>query len=309
MVVDFGTSEVHLLNAISLEHETTLSVGQPDAKPHEVAISPDHTFAYVSIYGNNGYGRNTKPGHQIAVIDLKLRKVVGMIDVSPYQAPHGLQVDGAGRLYVTCDLSRKLLVIDPVTRRITAAIDTEGTGHWIAVRPDGTKAYVANKNDRKYISVVDLKAKAMTGRIPIESGTEGIVLSPDGKRLIAAGFQVPELFAINTMSDTVVDRITLEGSPERASSIRPRYSPDGSTLLMSHNGDDGVVVILDGANLHAQQKTVKTMLAIRGLAFSADGHTALASGNAGAIASIDVATATVTRTVKAGTILDVLTCY
>ena len=41
------------------------------------------------------------------------RKVAGTIEVSPYQAPHGIQIDDAGTIYVTCDLSRKLLVIDP----------------------------------------------------------------------------------------------------------------------------------------------------------------------------------------------------
>src|SRR5580704_4817675 len=85
---------------------------------------------------------------------------------SPYIAPHGIQVDSRGKLYVSCDLSRKLLVIDPKTRSIESAIDTEGTGHWVAVLPDGSKAYVPNKNDKLFISVIDLKARKMVARIP-----------------------------------------------------------------------------------------------------------------------------------------------
>ncbi len=65
------------------------------------------------VYGDGIYGRNPHPGHTIAIVDLPSRKVDGTIDVSPYQAPHGIQIDDAGTIYVTCDISRKLLVIDP----------------------------------------------------------------------------------------------------------------------------------------------------------------------------------------------------
>src|SRR5689334_16772329 len=113
--------------------------------PHDLAISPDHRTVYTPVYGDGVYGRNPHPEHHVAIIDLAARKVTGMIDVSPYQAPHGIQIDEAGTLYVTCDLSRKLLVIDPKKRAFEAAIDTEGTGHWVAVLPDASKAYVTNK--------------------------------------------------------------------------------------------------------------------------------------------------------------------
>jgi DNA-binding beta-propeller fold protein YncE len=129
-----------------------------------LAISADHKTAFVPLYGDGVYGNNPNPGHKIVAIDLATRKVSFTIDVSPYIAPHGLQVDSKGMLYATCDASRKILIIDPKTRTIEAAIDTEGTGHWAAVLPDGSKAYVANKNDRLFVSVIDLKSRKMVGR-------------------------------------------------------------------------------------------------------------------------------------------------
>ena len=137
---------VRFFDPVSLKELSSFAI--PDGPPHELAISPDHKTAYIPIYGDGVYGRNPHPGHVIAIVDLASKKMTGTIDISPYIAPHGLQVDANGTLYATCDLSRKFLVIDPKTRTITAAIDTEGTGHWIAVLPDGSKAYVANKNDR-----------------------------------------------------------------------------------------------------------------------------------------------------------------
>ncbi len=35
--------------------------------PHEVAISPDHQIAYVSIYGAGTFGNNPNPAQTIAV--------------------------------------------------------------------------------------------------------------------------------------------------------------------------------------------------------------------------------------------------
>src|SRR4029077_16646818 len=89
--------------------------------------------------GDGVYGNNPNPGHKIVAIDLTTRKVSSTIDVLPYQAPHGLQVDANGTLYATCDLSRTFLIIDPKSGKIQAAIDTEGTGHWAAVIPDAAK--------------------------------------------------------------------------------------------------------------------------------------------------------------------------
>src|SRR6478736_1615221 len=187
---------VRFFDPASLKELSNFAI--PDGPPHELAISPDHKATYIPIYGDGVYGRNPHPGHVIAIVDLPSKKMTGTIDVSPYIAPHGLQVDSNGTLYATCDLSRKFLVIDPKARTITAAIDTEGTGHWIAVLPDGSKAYVANKNDRLFVSVIDIKARKMTGKVDMPNGTQGITVSPDGKRVLAVDYRDPKFFVIDT---------------------------------------------------------------------------------------------------------------
>src|SRR5271154_5037590 len=200
IVIDKIGRHIRFLDPTTFQEISNLEVG---VAPHDVAISPDHKFAYVPVYGDGVYGKNPHPGHTIAIIDLAARSVAGTIDVSPYEAPHGIQIDDAGRIYVTCDLSRKLLVIDPKTRSIEAALDTEGTGHWAAVLPDASKAYVANKNDKLFISVIDLKKRAIVARIPAPNGTEGIAASPDGKHVVAVDHSEPKLLIIDPATDTV----------------------------------------------------------------------------------------------------------
>src|SRR5262249_47334838 len=135
------------------------------------------------------------------------------IDVHPYVAPHGLMVGPDGMLYVTCDQERKLLIIDPKTKKITDAIDTEGTGHWFTILPDASKAYISNKEDKPFVSVIDLKQKKIVARIPSPQGTEGIAASPDGKRVIFAQHYVPVLSVVDTATDKIIQEVPLENYP------------------------------------------------------------------------------------------------
>jgi len=275
--------------------------------PHDVAISPDHKTAYAPIYGDGVYGRNAHPAHEIAVVDLASRKQVATIDVSPYIAPHGIQVDAKGTLYVTCDLSRKLLVIDPQTRKITAAIDNEGTGHWIAVLPDASKAYITNKNDKLFVSVIDLKAKKMIARVPAPNGTQGVVASPDGARVLVMDNAEPVVLVIDTKTDTVVDKVTLEGNTRGG--YKPRYSLDGSTIVtMTENPP--LVNVIDARNPHGKQKVIPVGKDPMGFAFAPDGKTLLVANHGdGTVSVIDLNAAKVTQTFKAGTGIETLAYY
>jgi YVTN family beta-propeller protein len=304
IMIDKRGSFVRFFDPASLKEVGNLTIGGP---PHELAISADHKTAFVPIYGDGVYGNNPHPGHVIAIIDLASRKMTGTIDVSPYQAPHGLQVDTAGMLYATCDLSRKFLVIDPKTKSIKAAIDTEGTGHWIAVLPDASKAYVANKNDRPFISVIDLKTRKMTGKVDMPKGTQGFATSPDGKRLLAANFADPEVVVIDTATDKVIDKIAIERSTRGP--FRVKFSPDG-TKLMTASDRDGLVNILNPANLHAKQQVIKVGASPFGIAFAPDGKTALVSNHGdGTISVIDLQAGKVANTFTAGTGIETLSYY
>jgi len=277
-----------------------------DGTPHELAISPDHKTAYVPNYGDGVYGRNPNPGHTIAVIDLVARKVQATIDISPYVAPHGLQVDANGMLYATCDISRKLLVIDPQRRSIQAAIDTEGTGHWVAVLPNGSKAYVANKNDRLFVSVIDLKTRSMVAKVPMPKGTQGITASPDGKRVLALDFAEPRIAVIDTASDTVVDEISLAGGK---AAWRAKYSPDGATLVII-NVSERSATILDAADLHSQQHVLQVGSQPFGIAFTPESRTALVSNHGdGTVSVLDLNGRQVTKTFPAGKGIETLSYY
>lgn len=304
IMIDKRGGLVRFFDPRTLNETGTLKL---DAPPHELAIAPDHKTAYVPLYGDGVYGANPHPDHRIVAIDLAERKVTGTIDVAPYQAPHGLQVDNNGTLYATCDLSRKILIIDPKSLKVQAAIDTEGTGHWAAILPDGSKAYVANKDDRMFVSVIDLKARKMIGRVPMPKGTQGITASPDGKQVLAIDYADPKFYVIDTATDKIVDTVPVEKNT--VGPFRARYSPDGS-MLLTVNHMDAVANIFNARNLHAPQKMVRVGPQAFGIAYSADGKTALVSNHGdGTITVIDLTTNQATRTFKAGTGIETLAYY
>ncbi len=304
VLVDKLGHHVRFFDPVTFKEISSVEVG---VTPHDLAISPDHKTVYTPVYGDGIYGNNPHPNHLIGIIDLPSRTVTGTIDVSPYQAPHGIQIDSHGTLYVTCDLSRKMLVIDPKKRSIEAAIDTEGTGHWIAVLPDASKAYVTNKTDRLFVSVIDLKARKLVNRVPAPNGTEGIVASPDGKRVLVADHAQPAILVIDTATDTVVDRIPVKENAKGMYKVR--YTPDGSKIL-TMNAGEGLVNIFSATDLHSDQKVLKVGKAPMGFAFTPDSKTALIANHGdGTVSVIDLQKSQVVSTFTGGTGIETLSYY
>ena len=278
--------------------------------PHDLAISPDLKTAYIPIYGDGIYNRNPNPGQSILIVDLASQKVTGTIDISPHQAPHGIQIDTGGKLYVVCDISKNLLVIDPATRTIESVINVQGTGHWIAVLPDASKAYVSNQSGQEYISVVDLRTRTMIGKIPVTGGARGIVASSDGTRVFAIQGRAPHLVVIDPASDTILDRIALQGHDEAGYKLR--VSLDGRTLLVcsGSGGIESYINIVDLGDLRGKQHVLRAGRSSMGFAFAPDGLTALVLNDGdGTVTVIDLASKTVRNTFKGGTGIETASYY
>jgi DNA-binding beta-propeller fold protein YncE len=302
LLIDKLGGHARFFDPTSLSERSNLELPK---NPHDFALSADHRLAYVPIYGPGIYGRNPEPGHELYVLDLAERKVANVIDLSPYRSPHGVQIDSNGMVYVTAELDRKILVIDGKAGRIVDTIAHEGSGHWLAVLPDGSKGYVANKNDKPFVSVLDLRTRKQVGTVPMPRGTQGITASPDGKRVIAMDLARPEIAVIDTATDAVLDRIALADTTDAA--YKAYYSPDGKWLLTMAGSS---ISVFDAANLRAPQRTLKVGASPMGIGFSADGKTALVANHGdGTVSAVDITSATVTKTFKAGTGIETLTYY
>jgi DNA-binding beta-propeller fold protein YncE len=242
IAVDKMGGQVLFLNPTTFE--TEIAIGGFPRTVHELLIVPETGLAYVPIYGDGIHGRNPNPGHVIALIDLKKRAHIGNIDTSPYVSPHTLKRAPDGMIYVTCENSAVVAVIDPVANKVVDAIPCGSTNaHRLIISPDGRRLYTENEEDAE-ISVIDLPGRKLIGKIKTPHALAGIAITADGKTLIAVDDEQPALFLIDADRSEVVRTIALEDIPKPAQIAR--FSPDYSVLAVSSVAGD-TVTLFDGA--------------------------------------------------------------
>ena len=229
IAVDKIGCKILFLNPQTYETETVLEGFQKTV--HELLVIPETGLAYVPIFGDGIHGRNPTPGHVMHVIDLLKRKVADSIDLAPLSAPHTVRLGADGLIYITCENSAKVAVIDPKTNKVIAAIDSGSTnGHRLAIAPDGQRLYTDNEEDAN-VSVIDVPNKKLMGKIKTPQALAGIAVSGDGKTVVAVSDIDPVVFLIDTAAEKVTREVRLEGVPKPAQIAR--YSPDGGMVVVS----------------------------------------------------------------------------
>ena len=227
--VDKMGAEIIFLDPTTYKVEKTLKGFQRTV--HELLVVPETGTAYVPIFGDGIHGRNPNPGHLLCVIDLKNRTHAADIDLRPYIAPHTLKLGTDGFVYITCENSAVVAVIDRSTNTVVDAIDSGSTnGHRLIIAPDGQRLYTENEEDST-VSVIDLPKRKLLGKIATPRALAGITISPDGRTVIAVDDIEPSLFLIDTVAGKVEATVRLEGVPEAAQIAR--YSPDNKVLAVT----------------------------------------------------------------------------
>jgi YVTN family beta-propeller protein len=239
IAVDKMGGKILFLNPVTFETEIVLE-GFPRTV-HELLVVPETSLAYVPIFGDGIHGRNPNPQHLLCIIDLAKRAHVGDIDLRPYIAPHTLRLGADGLIYITCENSAVVAVIDRATHKVIDAIDSGSTnGHRLVISPDGRRLYTENEEDGT-VSVIDLANRKLLGKIKTPRALAGIALSADGRTVVAVDDEEPTLFLIDTKSESVADTIRLKDVAEAAQIAR--YSPDDSLLCVTSLKSDTVSLI------------------------------------------------------------------
>jgi YVTN family beta-propeller protein len=208
---------------------------------HELLVVPETGLAYVPIFGDGVHGRNPNPQHHLCVFDLNKRAHVGTIDLRPLIAPHTLKLGPDGMIYLTCENSAKVAVIDRKQNKVVEALDSGSTnGHRLIIAPDGSRLYTENEEDAT-VSVIDLKTRKLLGKIATPRPLAGIAISQDGKTVIAVDDAEPTLILIDTASEKVSREVRLEDVPKAAQIAR--YAPDWSMLGVTSLNSDTVSLI------------------------------------------------------------------
>jgi YVTN family beta-propeller protein len=222
-------------------YETQVVIDGFPRTVHELLVVPETGFAYVPIFGDGIHGRNPNPQHHLCVFDLRKRALVDTIDLRPYIAPHTLKLGPDGFIYITCENSAVVAVIDRKTNKVVDAIDSGSTnGHRLIIAPDGQRLYTENEEDAT-VSVIDLPKRKLLGKIETPRPLAGIAISPDGRTVVAVDDAQPTLFLIDTQAGRVREEIVLKNVPKPAQIAR--YAPDNSLIGVTSLNSDTVSLI------------------------------------------------------------------
>ena len=239
IAVDKMGAKVLFLNPATYATEIVID-GFPKTV-HELLIVAETGRAYVPIFGDGIHGRNPNPQHLLCVFDLHARAHIATIDLAPYIAPHTLKLGPDGLIYITCENSAVVAIVDPATNKVVGAIESGSTnGHRLIIAPDGRRLYTENEEDGT-VSVIDLPARKFLGKIKTPRPLAGIAISADGRTVVAVDDAEPTLFLIDTEAGKVRDEIVLEDVPKAAQIAR--YAPDYSLLAVTSLNSNTVSII------------------------------------------------------------------
>ena len=133
-VVNKSADSISILNTSTLEVEHTISVGR---NPHEIAVSPDGSKAYVANAG----------GNSVSVVDLETYTETKKITSPDFSYPHGIVFTPDGRYaLVTSEQASKIVLIDAASDEVIRSIDTDQGGtHMATIDDAGEWAYFTNR--------------------------------------------------------------------------------------------------------------------------------------------------------------------
>ena len=203
--------------------------------PHEIAVSPDHRFAYVA---NAGTGPGGVVGHTVTVLDLVRREVAATYDFGDAHQPHDLKVSrDAALLWVASGRSRTVLEVDTDDGSVSHSWKTELEGGWMLVgTPDDRKIYVAHLEGGG-VSVIDRRSNAVT-TLRTAPGEMGIDVSPDGGEVWFANVQTNVISVLDVRTDRIVATFASGG----AAPMRIKFTPDGKRVLVPHRESKRLIV-------------------------------------------------------------------
>jgi YVTN family beta-propeller protein len=259
--------------------------------PHELAVSADGRYAFVSNYGAQ------TPGRTISMIDIAAMKELRRVDLGPLRKPHGLFFAGGG-VYFTAENNRLIGRYDPAANQVDWLFGTGQAGtHMVSLNKDQSRIFTANIGSDS-VTILDRASGAGGWNatvVPVGKGPEGNDLSPDEKELWVANGQGGTVSIVDVAAKKVIETIDVQTKR----SNRLQFTQDGKRVFISDmTGNE--LIILDAAT-HKQVKRMSPGKMPEGILMQPDGtrvYVALAGDNA--VAVVDPKTLEVIKRIPTG---------
>lgn len=238
-----------------------------DDIPARVAITPDGTFAYVTIVVNEdalmksgqifsssvvsspaflgSYAKSqwAEPffSNRIAVIETTENTVVATVTTEE-AAPFGIAITPDGATAWVSHLASAVSVIDTATNTVAATVPVEGELTDLAITPGGAFAYLTNTS-ADLVVVIDTATRSVVASVPVDDAPSGIAITPDGEYAYVANVRSDTVSVISVAANAVVATVPVSGGPASVA-----VTPDGEFAYVTNQLNGTVAVIETAGN-------------------------------------------------------------
>jgi YVTN family beta-propeller protein len=145
-----------------------------------------------------------------------------------YKSPIQMALSRDGRrLFVTCENSSEVLVIDTGVRKVVSSVKTGNNPFGVALSPDESRLYVSNRWDDN-VAVVNLGTMEVIRLIPVGDDPHDLVTDETGRYLFVANMGTDDVSVIDTADFNEIKRLEAGRSP-----FGIAFSPDYQFLYVS----------------------------------------------------------------------------
>ena len=199
---------------------------------------------------------------------------------APYKTPFNLVVDPGGRyLYVACEASDSVIVVDTRRREVVAEVAVGNLPHGVALSPDGTVLYVSNRGSDT-VSVIRTESLEVAASIAVGDEPHGLVVDAQGRHLYVANAGSHDISVVEIGVGREVKRLAAGRGAWGVS-----LSADGGSVLVTNNLSHFVgfretlrseVTVVDTGSAHvADRVMVADANMVQGVDVAPDGAFAL----------------------------------
>lgn len=257
-----------------------------DAKPHEVAVSPDGRVAALTIPSEAFQFRN---GRKVVALDLATAKIARTIDIGDYKNPHGVAFVSDSVALIGTLAGTSAVYVDVRNGRVLRSVDGLPENPYIVKTTTTGRAYVSSPHASK-VTEIDIALARVMRTIDIPDDPAGIAVSADGRELFAA------VWRQGTGGGIAIFELDKGAVAVKLPATQPRritVTPDGELVVAS---DRDHLRIIDRASREMKSVALGQNAGGSGVACAPDSTRCyVALSEAGEIAEVDVRATRVLR--------------
>ncbi len=174
------------------------------------------------------HGSATVPVSGAALKFLPPARVARADEEPKYKNPLNLaQRPGTQEIYVACETSGTVVVVDAAIREKVAEIEAGGGSADVAFLPDGSRAFISNRLSDT-VSVVDTATRKVMQTVAVGDDPHGLITDHDGKRLYVLNGASSDISVFDLPSFKKLKSLSAGRGPWSIA-----LSPDGGKMLVT----------------------------------------------------------------------------